>query len=377
MKRVPKYRHHKATNQAYIEIKGKRIYLGVHGTPKSRKKYADKLTELNSGGGPALQMSPGCTTCAELVDAFTDYAEERYVKNGKQTTEVRSFATAVASVIDLYRDLPANEFGPTKLMACRQWLKQKGYCRKWINSYVGRIRRVWKWGVSRELVAETVWRALQSVEGLRAGEARDTPPVEPVPVSQVDALKPHLSPVLWGLIQFQLHTGCRPGEACAVRMCDLKITPDIWEYWPESHKTEHHGKRRVIFIGPKAQEVLKPFLRTETHVPLFRPRDAREWRMAQRRKRDTSKRRKKNPKRVPGEQYDAGSLGHAIRGACVRAKIDPWTPNQLRHTAGTLIRAAFGIEASRVVLGHSHVSTTEIYAEEDQSRAREVARKLG
>ena len=29
---------------------------------------------------------------------------------------------------------------------------------------------------------------------------------------------------------------------------------------PESHKTEHHGRERVIFIGPKAQDVLRPYL---------------------------------------------------------------------------------------------------------------------
>src|SRR5579872_4860778 len=190
MPRTPSYRLHKPSGLAFIELRGHRHYLDKYGTPESHKKYADKLTEYLSGGGPALQMVPGRTTCAELVDAFTDFAEARYVKNGRQTTEVRSFGTALASVIDLYPQLPANEFGPTKLMACRQWLKQKGYCRKWINSYVGRIRRVWKWGVSRELVSETVWRALQSVDGLRAGEARDTPPVESVPVAQVDAVKP-------------------------------------------------------------------------------------------------------------------------------------------------------------------------------------------
>jgi hypothetical protein len=29
---------------------------------------------------------------------------------------------------------------------------------------------------------------------------------------------------------------------------------------PESRKTEHHGRERVIFIGPSSQDVLRPYL---------------------------------------------------------------------------------------------------------------------
>ena len=50
-------------------------------------------------------------------------------------------------------------------------LIEAGICRKRINQHVTRIRQVFKWGVARELVPETVWRALCSVEGLRYGEA--------------------------------------------------------------------------------------------------------------------------------------------------------------------------------------------------------------
>jgi integrase len=228
------------------------------------------------------------------------------------------------------------------------------------------------------MVAETTWRALLSVEGLRKGEAPDLPRVRPVPLKHVEAIRPFVSPVIWGLIQFQLHTGCRPGEACMIRMCDLtKLDAAVWEYRPESHKTEHHDKERVIHIGPKAQAALKPFLRVETHAPLFQPRESREWYLAQRRVRDASHRRTSRPKRKPGEQYTASSLGQAIRKACAKAKIPNWHPNQLRHTAATLIRSKFSLDASRVALGHSKASTAEIYAAEDRKKARRVARKLG
>ena len=46
-----------------------------------------------------------------------------------------------------------------------------------------------------------------------------------------------------------------------MRTRDIDTSGKIWEYRPESHKTEHHGKERVIFLGPRAQEIVRPFLK--------------------------------------------------------------------------------------------------------------------
>ena len=54
-----------------------------------------------------------------------------------------------------------------------------------------------------------------------------------------------------------------------------------------------------------------------------------------------------------------------------------WAPNQLRHNAATRIRAAYGIEAARIILGHSSAVTSEIYAEIDREKAREIMSQLG
>jgi integrase len=54
-----------------------------------------------------------------------------------------------------------------------------------------------------------------------------------------------------------------------------------------------------------------------------------------------------------------------------------WSPNQLRHTAATEIRRRFGLEAVQVILGHSEAKVSEIYAERDAGKAREVAVLIG
>ena len=46
--------------------------------------------------------------------------------------------------------------------------------------------------------------------------------------------------------------------------------------------------------------------------------------------------------------------------------IPDWNPRQIRHSFGTRIRKEYGAEHARILLGHAHIRTTEIYAEEDE-----------
>jgi site-specific recombinase XerD len=58
-------------------------------------------------------------------------------------------------------------------------------------------------------------------------------------------------------------------------------------------------------------------------------------------------------------------------------KAHRWHPHQLRHATGTAIRGRFGLEAAQAVLGHSELSSTQIYAENSLEAAREVLRQIG
>ena len=78
-----------------------------------------------------------------------------------------------------------------------------------------------------------------------------------------------------------------------------------------------------------------------------------------------------------GASYSNDSYRRAIARACEEAGVASWHPNQLRHNAATAIRSEYGIEAARVILGHSSVETSEIYAERDETKAAEIMRQLG
>lgn len=394
-RKSPSYRHHKASGQALVELGGKRIYLGKHGTPESWEKYHRLLAEwVATKRAEKPSATPQQFTVNDMVLGFLDYAEKRYVKNGRQTSEVRSYKTALGPVRRLYGRAPLDSFGPRALVACRQCLIEKGFCRKRINQHVGRIRRAFKWAVAQEMIKAEVWNALKAVEGLRKGEAPDRDPIPPATDKEIAAILPYLTPPVRAMVELQLWTGCRPGEACDIRGCDLTMSGDVWEYRPQSHKREHHGLERVIWLGPHAKEVVRHWLRANLKAHLFSPRHGRRayfdalTRMTPKTPSQRARKPVANPKRTPGERYTKLSYGQAIAKAVRRAKreaerkgetcaVERLRPNQFRKAAATRIRAAYGIEMARIILGHQSAVTTEIYAAADREKAIEIMRKLG
>src|SRR5512135_941927 len=141
------------------------------------------------------------------------------------------------------------------------------------------------------------------------------------------------------MVELQRLTGMRPGEVCRMRACDLDTAGRVWVYTPERHKTEHHGRERPIYLSPRAQEVLRPWLRADPAAHLFSPIEAQEERWAEQRRNRRSpmtpshraRTRKAKPRRKPRDRYDANSYRHAVAYGCRKAGIPPWHPNQLRH----------------------------------------------
>jgi len=187
------------------------------------------------------------------------------------------------------------------------------------------------------------------------------------------------------MIQLQRLAGMRPGEVVTMRGCDLDRGGDVWTYTPGKHKTEHRGRSRRVALGPRAQAVLTPWLRSEPAEFLFSPREAMtEFRAGQRLRRRTplypsqaARPRKAEPKQVPGDRYTTRTYHHAVGYGCARAGVPPWHPNQLRHSSASRIRRSYDLDAARAVLGHSDLKTSEIYAERDREQAEQVMREMG
>jgi integrase len=325
-------------------------------------------------------------TVNELILDYVRFADRFYVKDDQRTVEPTNIRLVLRLVRRLYRTTPAVSFGPLALKAVPEEMIRAGNCRSEINRRVGRVVRMFKWSVSEELIPPAVHEALRTVSGLREGRSstREKPPVGPVAAELVTAVRPFISRQVWAMIELQRLSGIRPGEVIIMRGRDLDTSGEVWTYIPCRHKTEHHGKQRKVLPGPRACTTLRPWLRRELDTYMFNPAEA----MAEQRRRRREQRRtrvqpshvdrsKPRPEKHPGDHYTVGSYRRAMRAAYESACIPKWHPHRLRHTAATEIRKRFGIEATRVILGHDDVRSTQIYAEEDRSRGVEIMRSIG
>jgi integrase len=225
------------------------------------------------------------------------------------------------------------------------------------------------------------------------------------------------------MIRVQRNSGARPGEVCAMRRCDLSLSPaerlpvpgtkahfrvsaleiegdgggrvPIWLYVPARHKTTHRGKVRVIVLAPPAQEALRPFLDRPSEAFLFSPKEEQGERfIAMRKARKTRVqpsqkcRKKRRPVRSPGVQFTTDTYRRSIKRAIARAnrarrKTDPnaellpeWHPHQLRHGAATATAERFDESFVTALLGHSGTDMIATYVKQTIEKAARAAAKL-
>lgn len=423
-KGVPAYRLHKARGLAVVTIDGRSHYLGAFDSAESKTKYAEKIAEWQrnkSVAPPVPAVATTTYTVGKLAAEYCRFVAGYYVKNGRSTKQYERVRTALKVVVGLYEDLPVMEFGPLKLRTIQQQFIEYGFCRNYVNSLVGCLKLAFKWAAGEEKIPASIPEALKYVPGLKRGRttARETVPIGPVDDATVRETIKHLSPTVAAMIELQRLSGMRPGEVCQLRPMDVTFNLDgTGCYRPESHKCEHHGRERRVYLGPQAVAILKPFMNRDPETCCFSPRESAAWHREQHREqrrtplypshaaRYEHKRRSK-PRRSPGNRFNVCSYNRAIQRGCEVAfgipaelrTISPklpedqrqelkrqarewrrktcWSANQLRHSAATRLRKEFGIEAAQVALGHSNPQTTLIYAERDFESARKIMAEVG
>jgi integrase len=363
--RIPSYRLHKPTGQAVVTLAGRDIYLGKHDTQASREAYERTVIALKAHGHVPRPKTQLPLSIASLIANYWQHieAEGLYIKNGRPTSERSCIAVALRPVVRLFGSLPASDFGPKNLKLVRNALCEPlpppvgdqrrrrvhtgPIARTSVNKHVHRIRHVFRWAVSEELVPSSMWESLRSLEPLKRGAARvrEPAPIAPANLRHVVAVLRIAPTDIAAMIRLQYLTGARPGEVVIMRMRDIDRTRSVWVFRPSFHKVEHHGVNRQFGLGPKAQELLAPLLQLDPDAWLFPGR-----------------------KRYLTENAYCKIIGRL----CDKAGVPRWQPGQLRHNNATWVRRRHGIEASQLVLGHTNMQTTEIYAEKNWGLVEQV-----
>lgn len=327
---------------------GKRrgVRLGRWGSVEAEERYKRLLADIRAGT-PRPARPAGGVTVAELCLRFARHAGSYY---GPTSSEYAHYKPVLATLADAEGDAPAASFGPAALKRVRESFIRLGWQRQYVNDQVRRVRTVFKWAVSEELVGSEVWTALRSVPGLARGRsaAPEREPVGPAPLRAVAAALRRMPPAVRTMVRFQWLTGCRCQDVCNLEVGAIDRGGEVWVYTPRTHKGGWRGKVRRVFVGPKAQRLLAPVLPDSGHV--FPTRRGR---------------------------YSSMTYCRAVLRACRKAGVPEWSPGQLRHSAGTRFRRLFGLETARVLLGHDRTSTTELYAEKPAQVAADAMRRVG
>src|SRR5206468_1739063 len=106
-------------------------------------------------------------TVNELILAFWKHAESHY---GAGNKELDQYRYSLRPLKELYGSTLAKEFSPKCLKAVRQKMADLGWSRGVINRRLTRIKTVWGWAVSEELVPASAAHGLREVKGFRKGE---------------------------------------------------------------------------------------------------------------------------------------------------------------------------------------------------------------
>jgi integrase len=412
--RVPSYRPH-SSGQARVTLNGRTFYLGPFGSKESKQPYDRLIAEYVAGGCQlSFGVEPEQLTVVQCLADYLVWAKSHYGTD--RNSEYHPTTYALRVVRSLYGDLPAHEFSSLQFRACREKLASElvQYSRKkqnvkrdarraskkpvenkpprqrsrqYVNTQMKRILRVFKWLAAEGKFPTTNYEAMKLVAGLKAGKCNlpEAKRILPVEDAVVDATIPHLPPIVADMVRLQRLLGCRPSEVCMLRPGMIDRSKDVWEARLDSHKTAHHGLDRTLYIGPKAQAVLLPYLLRDANAFCFDPSEGERKRRHEKHEARTTPlnqgnrpgSKKAKTKRRVGNHYSVHAYARAISRAAETVGVEHWAPNQLRHSAATKVRKEFGIEAAQVTLGHSQIGTTQVYAERDKSLAIRVAKEIG
>ena len=361
--------------------------IGLWGSPEAKIAYARFIAELQSNPvtcGTVRRTDGADVLVAELAADFF-----RHIQNSVRMhpAHICHFKTTITYLVEIYGDILVDTFSPKKLKTVRDQMIRRGkLCRKGINDYIGRIVRIFAWGVEEEVVQPNTVAALREVKNLPKGSPGtfDHPPRQDVHDDVIRKTLPFMSPTVRAMVLIQRHTGMRPCEVCKMTVGDIDWTrvPGLWHYIPNGHKTEEYVGEKIVPMGKLEQELIAPYMEgKKPESAVFSPKTAmQEWHAERRKNRKTKvspsqqerewHRAKKPAARQPGEFYDESSYRIAIANAIKKGnnvlpegeKIPHWTPYQIRHAASTYVEKTEGLDKSQALLGHKTANMTKRYS---------------
>jgi len=217
MPKTPSYRQRKGYAQALVTLtdsvtkKRRDYWLGEFNSAESRERYHRVIAEWEALGRRLPEPDfdhPTTSTESSHADgpSIDDLALRfwRWAQANYRPQEARSFRPVLRLLRQMDGSTPASDFGPNRLRLVREAMvrgdesadpPRKPWSRSHINQQVQKVRRVFKWAASHEMIPPSVHQALATVEPLKRGRsaANETVKVTPAPMELVEAARPFMN----------------------------------------------------------------------------------------------------------------------------------------------------------------------------------------
>lgn len=354
--RLPALLLHRASGQGRVRIAGRYVYVGKFGTDAARQRYAEVLQQHFSAAAQAavVQPEPATAPLARLVtvnDLCLRFVTERIplylTSEGKPSAERDCFRGVIRLLHQRFGELPVDNFGPLCLRQIRDDMVKKGWSRNFINKQIRRLRYIFRFGISWEIVDPSVAEKLKSVPALGPLEssAPEYPARKSVPDKDQRKVRELLSPAYRDIFDLLRLTGARPGEILRLTVESIQQEGDVWHADFERHKTSKFGKSRTLFFNRSAQAILLRYMDAAADTGrLF--------------------------------SVERSTFSNAVKRACQRAGVPAFVPHQLRHTVATKLSDDLGTECAQRLLGHATRAMAEHYSRAATKKAKKAVRHL-
>jgi len=274
-------------------------------------------------------------------DEFLNYLQT-YLQNSTELTTHRCchkrFCEVVPSNMQLQR------LTVQHLRRFRDHMIGVGLSRKTIREYLNKTIRWIGYAWEQGQISQSTFLACKSIWQPNPRQGRPPIRTKPVRWSDIQQILPYLPNPIKQLIQLHWLTAARPNEIVKLNARELEqVRPDLTLWHLSDHKGSWRGEERTLFLGVAAMSILDTMSPSTNgyYFPSAKNKLGFLARLSYQR----------IVKRCTVGLVKNGILSHPPE----------WTIRGIRSGRAKQIQQSLGLEAARVLLGHSHQSMTSHY----------------
>lgn len=253
-------------NTWYVTLEGRSVSLGVRGSENNKAAIA--AWHRIMAGAPVASQSPApaapapkALTSRELVQLFLSDAEARL-----KVLTVGQYRIDLTLFLTRFAETPIDRVGPADVSRWIHGMKvndtTKGIRLRSLSACFG-------WGAKCGFLSDNPIKRVPKPRCRSRGQSAVIRPEDHA------KLMAKASPAFQQVLAVLHGTGCRPGEVCAITAANFDPANALVRL--EIHKSDRHGKPRLIFVPPEIGEMLKSLAVRYPAGPLLRTKENNPW----------------------------------------------------------------------------------------------------